>query len=1434
VYQQTNAVVLPAANFNVNYIPGCAPLVTNFINTSTNTVQWLWNFGDGTSSTLQNPSHTYSLPGNYTVSLIAFNSHGCSDTITFNSYIHVINTISNYIPPATINGCVPFNTSFSNTIAGAISWLWSFGDGATSTLQNPSHTYIASGFYTVALTVQLSGGCIQFYSNFRTFNIAEGQAGFTFVTPTLCAPYLVNFTGSLSGNLSSSAWDFGDGQTSSLPNPIHTYSNPGFYTVKYTTTTTQGCISTIIESNGMNFIDCSSTKGTNNGGNNSGSNGNGSNGGNTGNNSISPFISSCIPFTVQFNNTLPGTTSWLWGFGDGSTSIVQNPFHTYLTSGNYNVKLIVQKNDGTSDSVIYTNYIHALGINTDFSFIENGNCQNTTLTFTGTSSIATLWHWDFGDGYTSSLQNPVHTYSNSSDNYSILLTATNQQGCASTISKNTLVTSADPYISANSYVVCTNQNINFNCFPSSFTSYHWTFGDGTTSTFQQPVHSYLTGGSFQVTLTVADIKGCTHNDTLQNLIKVNDPVANFSYALVNGCNSTTVGFLNSSSGVSLPLSTYCKWSFGDASVEQWAENPTYTYATPGVYQVTLTVYHDNACFHTITKTVEVRPAIANFSFTQNATCFPITAMYTDSSSSSAISWLWDFGDGSTSVLQNPTHTFTTGVITDVTLTVTDANGCTVAITKPNIIFFYANFGATAIEGCVPIAIGFEDVSSADANQWMWNFGDGATSTLQNPTHMYSNSGMYSVTLIAISTNGCRDTIAFNSINISKPIANFVSANPTNCSPALVTFTDLSADATSWLWNFGDGSFSTNQNPGHVYNIPGVYTIKLVVTNYLGCSDSLIRINYIEVPGTIANFISSTNQSCIQSVVQFTDLSINASSWDWNFGDGNTSSQKNPSNSYQNSGQYTVSLIVHDSHGCSSSFNLPNPIIVNPLPTADFTAFNTVSCTPLPVSFQNFSQNAVSYLWNFGDGNTSTLFAPSHTYFNAGIYTVTVVATNQFGCTDTKMFNPIVAKKTPVINFTPSATKGCSPLTAVFTDETSNTQNATYFWNFGNGSTSTQQNPTAIFTTPGFYSISLQVTNNTGCSDTLMKPAFIEVYDLNPPAKSPILAVTVVTNTSTEIIWSQSNADDFSYYEIFRKDIFTGNYSSLGTINNSSVTSFVDDHNLYTPANSYCYKIQTVDICGYRLPLDSLQEHCTINVSAIGANRDINVKWTPYVGATVTTYDVYRMEPANTTPVLIATVPSSILTITDTTIACPFSYSYRIKANNLNGNAISSNSDTCIAKPGDNILFHQKVDVVRSTVIDNNEILTEWKVPLIAPERVTGYAIYKSTDNINFLFLNTTPSSIHEYIDDKVDVNVQNYYYKIKAVNSCDVQTEGNNSSSILLKAELQDGNVQLNWTEYNGWNSGVDYYIIEKMNENGEWKALKRMDGNVLNYSDEE
>src|SRR6185503_6452859 len=401
----TVSAQVPVANFTANRTSGCSPLTVTFQDLSTNNpTSWAWDFGNGQLSTAQNPIVNYSSPGTYTVKLIARNSAGVDDEEKIN-YITVFpSPVASFTADIT-TACVPATIQFTDQTtvpagAGTITdWLWNFGDGGTSTLQNPSHQYTAAGFYSVSLTVTSSTGCQGYRAIGRYIRIINGiDADFAFSQPLTCqAPFSISFQDQSSGpgNLTY-LWNFGNGgPTSTLPNPTAIYSTPGTYSVQLTVQSDLGCNGTITK----NIIVAGKTT-----------------------DFIAP-ASICLGQSVTFqNNSSPAPASSSWDFGDGTTSSQINPIKTYLAGGTYQVRLI--NNYGNCiDSITKTVLVNTQP-SVDFTANDSTSCKAPfTVQFSDLSPSASTWLWDFGDGATSTSRNPTHTY-NSPGNYSVTLSIT--------------------------------------------------------------------------------------------------------------------------------------------------------------------------------------------------------------------------------------------------------------------------------------------------------------------------------------------------------------------------------------------------------------------------------------------------------------------------------------------------------------------------------------------------------------------------------------------------------------------------------------------------------------------------------------------------------------------------------------------------------------------------------------------------------------------------------------------------------------------------------------------------------------------------------------------------------------------------------------------------------------------------------------------------
>ena len=298
----------------------------------------------------------------------------------------------------------------------------------------------------------------------------------------------------------------------------------------------------------------------------------------------------------------------------------------------------------------------------------------------------------------------------------------------------------------------------------------------------------------------------------------------------------------------------------------------------------------------------------------------------------------------------------------------------------------ANFTATNQSGG---AVDFTDNSSNNPTTWVWDFGDGNTSTQQNPTHTYATAGIYTACL-TVSNSAGSNTICMTVTVSFAPIANFTFI----AVDATVDFTDNSTNnPTNWLWDFGDGNTSTQQNPSHTYAVAGTYTVCLTVTNSAGsdteCSTVLISIT--STPVAAFSFAGENS-----GTIDFTDNSTNSpTSWAWDFGDGNSSTDQNPQHVYAAFGTYNVCLTATNSAGSNT---VCQDVTVTVAPVA---AFTFLIPTPGVINYTDAStNNPTSWLWDFGDGNTSTDQNPEHMYFATGMYTVCLTATNTAGSTTT--------------------------------------------------------------------------------------------------------------------------------------------------------------------------------------------------------------------------------------------------------------------------------------------------------------------------------------------------------------------------------------------------------------------------------------------------
>jgi PKD repeat protein len=632
----------------------------------------------------------------------------------------------------------------------------------------------------------------------------------------------VDFTdNSLGSSPLSYSWDFGDGATSTNQTPSHVYNKRGTYTVTLTVRNAYGT-STATKKDFIS-IGMPATP-----------------------DFVASPTSGNVPVIVKFTDLTKGqVTGWQWDFGDGISSAEKNPVHTYRNPGIYNVILTITNDYGVAD-VTKTSYITAIGaLQSKFLADPVAGKAPLTVKFTDISIGSPFeWKWDFGDGATSSEQNPGHTFANGGS-YDVKLTVI--RNSSSDSSKQVVNVGGVPTadfvgnpVSANPMGIIRFTDKSTNT-PSTWS---WNFGDGATSTEQNPSHVYLVKGVYTVSLTAGNENG-RDTETKQSYVNIGmAPVAVFipTSAPSEQYNvPMQVNFIDQS--VNNP--TTWSWDFGDGQTST-EQNPKHSFTREGTYTVSLTVKND---FGTDTRTQKDlitvgKGGVVDFVADKTVAGVGRLVSFTDISKNSPTDWVWDFGDGTVGTGPKPDHSYRAIGVYDVTLKASNPS-MTNTVTKKAYIRVVnlpqADFIADRTRGSAPMTVKFWDDTLGNPTSWKWDFGDGATSTDQYPSHTYAKLGTYTVTLTATNANG-QDTTskADYIVTTLAPVADFTADRQSGKAPFIVQFKDISSgQPTKWLWDFGDGTSSSEQNPRHIYLAEGAYDVSMTATNEYG-SDTVSK------------------------------------------------------------------------------------------------------------------------------------------------------------------------------------------------------------------------------------------------------------------------------------------------------------------------------------------------------------------------------------------------------------------------------------------------------------------------------------------------------------------------------------------------------------------------------------------------------------------
>lgn len=1093
---------------------GCAPLEVQFTPPA-GQPSFFWTFQTGATSTLESPTNIFINPGTYEVEFRNVQDGPVIGTVTIQVYPEpVIELLTD-----TTEGCTPLLINFTADIdlaSGLVvnEYEWVFGDGQTgSSAADVSHTYTDAGNFSPSLGIETNIESCNTTAIFTDLISVSTVEGVNFVTSPFpaesCEPPLevtfFNFTEDLGYTFE---WNLGDGTTfNGYTPPAHTYDELGTFEVTLTVTDSNQCsgqISRLVEIGG-------------------------------------PLADFIIPDTVcimdsvvVFNISDEGLYHWET---IPSTHYFYRPFtfeegFLFTEAGFQDITLTVTLPDSSCFSTV-TKTIYVDDPDPSFESDPSYSCMAPlTVNYTPLSPDAVAWEWVLPDGSETTDQFPTADLEYPDEDpfseyglklYYTQLVVTNPSGCRDTLLTIDTLFRPDALFMPDVINGCAPLTVAFSDSSSShedIMNWYYDFGDGISVTLENSgdvLHLYEEPGSYDVQMSIVNEAGCVDTSYVVT-IEVGGPIdIDFDADLTEICPGDTVQFNSLFDSEDIDA-----WHFETDDGRSFhcygEEDLAWPFTTEtGVYDVTLTVEY-NGCYSTITKEdfITVNGPIARIDYEIDCDD-PLEVMFRDSSYD-ATSVFWEFGDGQGSNNSFVDHEyFETGDYTVILTAFNENTGCapssdTAVVCVRNL---QAAFTTDKDKYCLGVPMMLDASSSVDVNAhcgegYTWFFENSSrpiitdTSYLEIPSQVPEEE---TIILVTTDINGCRDTVE-HTVDVFNVTADFSFDDNTICagSDFPTAFTDLSTGDTtivSWEWTFGDGTSSGDQNPTHIFGNPvfsdSSYLVTLLVDDILGCEGSITyELDFYQPVSEIFTFPGTPN-ICVGEEVDFTatDFTQQGSSlsYNWDFGNMQTSSNQSATITYNESGIYFVNLQFEEiSSGCEGTAN--TLVNVQSYPEADFTTSvdgQGIICYPENIIFSDNSEteHPLSYFWDFGNDQNAVGANPAAS-FGKGTFTIVMIASTANGCTDTT--SQQITLVGPEGDFFMDNNVICVGESITF-QLIDTVDVSSYTWNFGDGSQESNVDPVTHayeFTPPGGETVATLVLEGQdgACTYAVESPVFI--------------------------------------------------------------------------------------------------------------------------------------------------------------------------------------------------------------------------------------------------------------------------------------------------------------------------------------------------------
>lgn len=652
-----------------------------------------------------------------------------------------------------------------------------------------------------------------------------------------------------------------------------------------------------------------------------------------------PRATGCVPLTVQFQSVLANTAQVTWDFGDGSpTSSTTNPIHVYTDTGRFDVMLIgFQPNSCNQFDTAYLEvWVRDDSITADFTPGVNIDCDSNKVFIVAPNYATTQYAWNFGDNTTSTNDTAIHYYA-APGTYNIRLIVSDTSKCNLQDTFNTPVfIPAD--ITANFSLSdssgCVPLSISFNAPSVATSTYAWNFGDNTTGSGSSVSHTYTSQGTYQIMLVVSDTTSCNLADTAFASVITIDSSADADFNVQRtfyGCDSVLVTVWSTYQGEDSEL-----WDFGDGFTAT-TDTATHTYTTGGNFTLAHYITDvDMICkpLDTSQVIISLTPLFVSVTVPDTLGCYPFTAQFTGNSALLTTNFFWFFGDGDSTTGSPVSHTYNNVGTFNIIAVAIDSNACVSADTALASVTVIndsveAFFNLNVINDCDSNLVIDLNNNSINALQYTWLYSDGTSDTAANPSHTFNLPGTYTVTLIANDANRCHpfDTALQTVTMLPNSWVDFTTANV--CDSDIVLFNNLGTTSATYVWNFGDGNSATTYNTSHLYALPGTYPVVLTITDTTTCdvtSSATRDVTVYPLPGAMFDMGRDTFKYLTE--INFINLSTDYNTSIWDFGDGEFSSDNNPSHFYSNTIGWVEACLTVYTNGVACYDTLCDSIFIS--------------------------------------------------------------------------------------------------------------------------------------------------------------------------------------------------------------------------------------------------------------------------------------------------------------------------------------------------------------------------------------------------------------------------------------------------------------------------------------------------------------------------